>query len=61
MNLPSYRHVPLNGLVPHADDENAAVEEEFKKRAAECREFVNMACYRITNNIRDILFEKRHR
>lgn len=39
------------------DDDSSDTEEERKKLADECREFVDMACYRITNNIRDILFE----
>ena len=32
-------------------------DDEREHLAAQCRDFVDTACYRITNNIRDIIFE----
>lgn len=39
------------------DSEKSSTEEERKQLAAEDYDFLDVACYRITNNIRDILFE----
>ena len=39
------------------DDPDPSTQEEREQWAAECKDFVDMTCYRITSNIRDIIYE----
>ena len=39
------------------NDPNPSTREEREQWAAECKDFVDMTCYRITSNIRDIIYE----
>lgn len=46
-----------NDYTSEPDDPDPSTQEERGQWAAECKDFVDVTCYRITNNIRDIIYE----
>lgn len=49
--------VNADDYIDESDEEYPSTEEDRQHWAAECRDFIDMACYRVTSNIRDIIYE----
>ena len=49
--------VSADDYISDSEDDDPASAEDREHWAAECRDFIDMACYRVTNNIRDIIYE----
>lgn len=49
--------VSADDYISDPEEDDPASVEDREHWAAECRDFIDMACYRVTNNIRDIIYE----